>query len=197
VKKLIIGLILVMLLVPVACAPSAPAPAPAPEPTSTDALEQQIADLERQVIKLEAELYNQGDASAELTKAYARIRELEATINRLESELAEPEPEQTPTSEPVIIKEWEGSGYKTTGPFKVESKPWVIAWAHNPEVIEGVSMGIFQIYVCDAQDGNLVSIAANSMEKGSDTSYIYETGTFYLEINAANTSWAVKVFAAK
>ena len=49
----------------------------------------------------------------------------------------------------------------------------------------------------DASDRYAVSLVANTVEQGSDYSYIYETGTFYLEISAVNTSWAVKVFVAE
>jgi len=33
---------------------------------------------------------------------------------------------------------------------------------------------------------------ANTTEVGSDTSYVYKNGTFYLDISAANTTWEVE-----
>ena len=110
--------------------------------------------------------------------------------------LPEERPETVPTpAEPVMIKEWTGRGIKTTEPFAIDKKPWVIAWAHDPMVVNGQSMGIFQIYVMSTGSNIPVAVAANSMEKDSDSSYVYETGMFYLEINAANTAWRVQVHA--
>ncbi|MDO9579703.1 MAG: hypothetical protein Q7J06_03920 [Bacteroidales bacterium] len=99
-----------------------------------------------------------------------------------------PSPTPTTQAEPQLIKEWRGTGIKTTEPFTINSKPWVISWANNPTLIDGQSMGILQIMVYNTKNPDIpTALAANSMEKGSDTSYIYETGTFYLTINAANT----------
>jgi nitrous oxide reductase accessory protein NosL len=98
-----------------------------------------------------------------------------------------------PTTEqatPVLIKEWQGSGIKTTEPFTVSQKPWGIAWAHRPDEYGGM----LQIMVYDAsRPDELVSLAANTNVGGSDSSYVYETGTFYLTINSANTKWDVRV----
>ena len=106
----------------------------------------------------------------------------------------------TPTKqvELQLIKEWSGTGIKTTEPFTITSKPWAISWANNPKVIGGQSMGILQIMVYNTKNPDLlVALAANSMERGSDSSYIYDTGTFYLTINAANTQWTVQVWASQ
>ena len=99
----------------------------------------------------------------------------------------------TPTKEPEVIKEWSGTGVKTTEPFTITNKPWQINWSHNPLIMDGQSMGILQIYVYSTSDDMLIALAANSMQSESDTSYVYDTGTFYLTINAVNTDWNVKV----
>ena len=110
----------------------------------------------------------------------------------------EPLPTPAKQAEPKLIKEWTGNGIKTTEPFTIISRPWVISWANNPELFDGQSMGILQIMVYSTENPDFpVTIAVNSMEKGSDTSYVYETGTFYLTINAANTQWAVQVWAVQ
>ena len=116
------------------------------------------------------------------------------------AETPSPAPEPVPTppkqAEPQLIKEWSGTGIKTTEPFTINSKPWAISWANNPTLIGGESMGILQIMVYNIKNPDIpVTLAANTMEKGSDTSYIYETGTFYLTVNAANTQWTVQVWA--
>jgi len=90
------------------------------------------------------------------------------------------------------VASWKGSGMKTTEPFTILRSPWVISWAHKVSEYGGV----LQIFVYKS-DGNLVSLAANTMQSGSDVSYVYDTGTFYLNINAANTNWAVDVHESK
>lgn len=109
-----------------------------------------------------------------------------------------PSPTPTKQAEPQLIKEWEGTGIKTTEPFTINNKPWVISWANNPKVIDSQSMGILQIMVYSIKTPDFpITLAANTMERSSDNSYIYETGTFYLTINAANTQWAVQVWASQ
>jgi len=109
-----------------------------------------------------------------------------------------PTPAPAKQDEPQLIKEWTGTGIKTTEPFTINSKPWVISWANNPEIIGGQSMGILQIMVYNTKNPDIpITLAANSMERESDTSYVYETGTFYLTINAGNTQWAVQVWASQ
>ena len=116
----------------------------------------------------------------------------------------ETKPEDTPVEPPLpsqevqqrIIKEWSGNGIKTTEPFTIENKPWAITWAHEPKMIDGQSMGIFQIMVYRVSEPDFpITLAANSMERGADSSYIYETGQFFLTMNAANTNWKVQVIA--
>lgn len=115
-----------------------------------------------------------------------------------------PTPTPTPTETPApqaqlqVIKEWTGTGIKTTEPFTINNKPWVIDWTHTPALVDDQSMGILQIMVYNTKNPDIpITIAANSTEAGSDTSYIYETGTFFLTINAANTNWKVKVLTSQ
>jgi len=108
-----------------------------------------------------------------------------------------PTPTPTPTKEIKLqmIKEWSGTGTKTTGPFTIAIKPWAIAWANNPTASYGGYLGIT---VYDISNPNFpIALVANTIERGSDNSYIYETGTFFLEIDVANTKWEVQVWAAQ
>jgi hypothetical protein len=105
-------------------------------------------------------------------------------------------PNSISNPEPQIIKSWSGTGIKTTEPFTITLTPWAIGWAHEPETMNGQSLGLFQIYVYNVKNPNIpVAIAANSISEEQDISYIYQAGTFYLTINAANTIWAVTVGA--
>ena len=104
----------------------------------------------------------------------------------------------TPQSQSQVVGEWAGIGPKTTAPFTIESESWVIDWAHVPSVINDQPIGTLQIIVHDAEDPDApITIAANSMEEESSTSYIDGAGTFYLMINAANTRWSVKVLVTQ
>ena len=97
--------------------------------------------------------------------------------------------------EPELILKWSGDSVKTTEPFTINNAPWVISWANNPKLYYGRSMGSLQIMVYNAKNPDVpIALAANLVERGSATSYIYETGTFYLDIVAANTKWAVHVW---
>lgn len=110
-----------------------------------------------------------------------------------------PAPTIEPTSEPadlIMVGSWQGTGIKTTEPFTITSSPWHIVWDNDPMMSGGDSLGILQVMVYDVSTPDFpITIAANSMKKTLDTSYVYQTGTFYLTINAANTEWDVSVFA--
>ena len=101
---------------------------------------------------------------------------------------------ETPTSgQTADVKpftEWRGNGMKKTEPFTVNTAPWVVAWR-----LRGTDLGgLLSIWVKRADTGELVSLVANTTENGGDSSYIHETGQFYLDINAMGT-WAIQVFA--
>jgi len=104
-----------------------------------------------------------------------------------------PSPTQTPDL--ILVNSWSGSGMKTTEPFTIDKIPWNIVWSSNPKMNEGQSVGMLQVLVYNTNSPDVpVAIVANTMENTSDTSFVYETGEFYLTMNAANTSWEVTVF---
>ena len=108
-----------------------------------------------------------------------------------------PAPIPTPESKPdlVLIKNWQGTGIKTTEPFSISRQPWAIVWSNKPQIMEEQSVGLLQIIVYRTNQPKLpVTLAANTQEEALDTSFIYETGDFFLTINAANTAWDVTVF---
>lgn len=100
--------------------------------------------------------------------------------------------------QPPVIKEWMGAGYKKTEPFTIDEGSWTISWIHVPSTLKGSSIGTFQVMVYNADDPYLpVAIVAESKEQESGTSYFDEIGTFFLEINAANTRWSVKILGSE
>lgn len=104
----------------------------------------------------------------------------------------------TAASQPVSVANWSGSGIKTTDSFTITSSKWDIQWSSNPEMMNGTSVGMLQLYVYNINNTSLpVTIVANTSEQTSDDSYIYQHGTFYLIISGANTTWTVNVLEYK
>lgn len=99
-----------------------------------------------------------------------------------------------PSPTPVVatwhkVKSWSGSGMKTTEQFEIPGREWRVNWTNK----EGQQ--IFQIYLY--KDGELYlaqSVLANTLDAGSDTTYVYASGTFHLQINATGP-WSVEVEA--
>jgi len=83
------------------------------------------------------------------------------------------------------IAKFEGNSIKTTEKFIIDSDEWRIKWSTTPGEYGDMN---FQIYVYNS-DGSLNTssggIVANIIGKGSDTSYIHESGEYYLTINTA------------
>jgi len=88
-----------------------------------------------------------------------------------------------------VLRQWSGGGIKTTEPFTITKSPWVVSWSFTSTYED---LGLLQIYVYNSY-GDLVDLAANTMGSASDSSYIYKTGTFYLEIVSSNANWNVSV----
>ena len=80
-----------------------------------------------------------------------------------------------------------GTGTKNSAPFQA-SAPWKIVHSNT-------GGGILQIFVYDVATGALVDLAANQTSAGQVETYIYQTGQFYVAINAANTRWTVDVLS--
>lgn len=100
-----------------------------------------------------------------------------------------PAPKATPTAEAATLKEWRGSGIKITEPFTVAKTPWAVAWDFK----RGEYGGILVIYVYRPGGSLPVAVVANTMKDGKGDSYVYETGTFYLNISNSTGDWTVAV----
>lgn len=96
------------------------------------------------------------------------------------------------------IKSWEGSGIKNTEPFQISADVWRVVWVSEASGFSKESGGaghIFQLYLQKPGDDLFMEILANVANevKSSDTSYVYRQGRFYLQMNAGNGNWEVKV----
>lgn len=80
------------------------------------------------------------------------------------------------------VKEWSGSGIKTTETFTIRDRQWRIHWTGSD---------LIQIFVY-TESGDMAGLAANVVNGGSDVSYQRGAGDYYLTINASGT-WRVKV----
>ncbi len=94
------------------------------------------------------------------------------------------------TAEWYLVKSWSGTSAKKTEPFTITGKQWRIIWSNKDTT--GFDGTIFQVYVYKPSGSFPTDVAVNA-QAGSDVSYIYKSGEFYLDINAANGSWTLKV----
>ncbi|MCK9569563.1 hypothetical protein M0R72_11540 [Candidatus Pacearchaeota archaeon] len=99
-------------------------------------------------------------------------------------------PVQTNTIPSVTVKKWQGTGSKTTEPFEINTSPWAIHWSNSPTSSMG---GHLAIIVYSASSNEYLDLAANTTKTGSDNSYVYHKGIFYLDISGVNTDWTVEV----
>lgn len=88
------------------------------------------------------------------------------------------------------LKSWSGTGTKQTESFDTASREWRINWSMSDPALPGA--GILQIFVYDQND-KLVSLAANTTQPTSDTSYVRGKGNYHLMINSGNCKWRVTV----
>jgi len=86
------------------------------------------------------------------------------------------------SAEKGIIKSWKGTGMKTTEPFNITKKPWKINYSGGGSLL--------QIYVYD-MDNNLIDLFQSTDDIG-DTSFVYNTGNFHLNISGMD-EWEVKI----
>ena len=122
-----------------------------------------------------------------------QVRELQKMLSQLKSENEglkdKIQKQQQLASE---IGAWNGTGGKKTELFNIEKSPWSVVWTNEP----AHTTSFFQIYLqrSDDEQGDLL---VDTTRKASDISYLHETGSFYLSIRAAKTSWTIKVVAPK
>jgi len=88
------------------------------------------------------------------------------------------------------IKLWSGTGIKKTEPFTITGDQWRINWENKGGDFGG---GILQIYVYKPGESFPEELLANTTEISNDSSYVYKKGTFYLDINSANTTWEIEL----
>ncbi len=96
----------------------------------------------------------------------------------------------TPEPKWVPVKSWKGNGGKKTEPFTITGKQWRINWSNKDAT--GFGGTILQVFVYEPGKSLPTDVAINS-QAGQDTSYVYKSGEFYLQINGANGNWDISI----
>ncbi len=89
------------------------------------------------------------------------------------------------------VKEWSGTGIKTTEAFDIKGKQWRVTWTSKDT--SGLGADIVGIMVKRPGADIPLSVISGDQGSGGDTSYIYESGEFILDINSANCRWTIVV----
>ena len=99
---------------------------------------------------------------------------------------------------PVVVKEWTDVGNKTTEPFNIDGRVWVILYFFTPEPVVGIYAKLIMVDVKKPNNNfytNSPIGIANVNKPISDHTYIYDMGTFYLDIVSMDGTWSIKVIA--
>lgn len=83
----------------------------------------------------------------------------------------------------VLVKSWSGDGAKTTEQFTVGAE-WRLDWVND-----GSYLGVT---VYDVRSDLPIELAANTTQKGSDSTFLHKAGTYYLKVNAIGP-WKIAV----
>lgn len=88
-----------------------------------------------------------------------------------------------------LIREFKGSGDKTTAEFEVRA-PWVLDWVVSSEFEK--SMGL-QIDLVDASNGHYLGKAVSTRWISDGARLFSESGRFRFEITAKFANWTLRV----
>lgn len=89
-----------------------------------------------------------------------------------------------------LVKSWNGTSAKKTEPFTITGKQWRIIWTNKDTI--GVGTALLQVMVYKTNSQVPLDVPVNTTQEGSDTSYVYHSGEFYLSINSIS-QWTIRV----
>lgn len=92
--------------------------------------------------------------------------------------------------ESQIVASWQGSGMKNTDTFKV-TKPWLLKWHVIPGELESSNLGISVMQISGSESHPASSVSVD--QPGPGESWIYESGTFYLEVTGPFCRWEISI----
>ncbi|MCS3655136.1 hypothetical protein [Salinibacter ruber] len=94
------------------------------------------------------------------------------------------------------VATFDGSGQKNTRPFTVEVSEWRVKYESESTSGFGGTGHIFQVYMkepgSDDPVGEIIANASNE-KRVVETSYLYQSGRYYFQVNSANGQWEMKV----
>jgi hypothetical protein len=88
-----------------------------------------------------------------------------------------------------LIKEFKGSGDKTTAEFEVRA-PWVLDWVVSSEFEK--SMGL-QVDLIDASNGHYLGKVVTTKWISDGARLFNESGRFRFEVTASFANWTLRV----
>lgn len=107
--------------------------------------------------------------------------------------------EAAPASPPPPVREeptwhrvasFSGSSAKNTETFYVPGGQWRLRWQGQSDNAYGFM--VLQVFVNRA-NGDMVGLGVNTNTPGSDVSYFYESGSFWMQINSAGCQYSLVV----
>ncbi|MCS4048032.1 hypothetical protein GGQ04_003189 [Salinibacter ruber] len=132
------------------------------------------------------------DACKAMAQVYKGVGQAEKPKKR--KERTEQSTEQSTDWE--TIASFNGSGQKNTRPFTVEASEWRVKYEAESTSGLGGTGHIFQVYMkepgSDDPVGEIIANVANE-ERVAETSYLYQPGRYYFQVNSANGRWEIKV----
>ena len=94
------------------------------------------------------------------------------------------------------VERFSGSGQSNTSPFTIEADEWRVQYTSEATSAQGRGH-IFQLSLYDPGADLPTEMVANvaNEERVSSESYVYDSGRFYFEVNAANGQWEIAIQA--
>jgi len=107
--------------------------------------------------------------------------------------------EQAPQQEETTwqtVERFSGSGQTNTSPFTIEANEWRVRYTSEATSAEGRGH-IFQLSLYEPGADLPTEMVANvaNEERVSNESYVYDSGRFYFQVNAANGRWEIAIQA--
>ena len=160
---------------------------------AVEAAEQQSAALSRQNEILRQQLQASTDNTDQATTALDNYQEQ----NSLQVLQAQTRYALYLASLPPgdLVKQWHGSGMKTTEQFTVPQSPWKLCWQikPHPNFEDGASMHISVNKSIPGRDSLDLISTATSTQLGWNESWVHTRGTFCFEIMGMWCDWTVCV----
>jgi hypothetical protein len=100
-----------------------------------------------------------------------------------------PAPEEPKPAQWTEVASFSGSSNQQTDTFTITSDRFRVTWSSDG--------GDLSLFIADlvrpGDDFPTEQLANIANESGSDTTFVYESGTFYIDVTALSTNWTIVV----